>query len=338
MPDDVYEGVRTHLSEKELSDLTFLVMAINAWNRVNIGFQVGTWHVRQGIGPGQIRSVLIKHRHDRVRVRRRAELTHDHGSLRPSNEEETVTIFRTLAVLLLLAAGTAGAQEAPTSARVTPLMTKTLADYPGKETLMLTVDYPPGAVDPVHRHHAHSFIYVLEGSIVMSVQVESRDTDGRPDFLRRPERCAHHRAQRQPHRAGQVSGLPVEEQRRACLYASALMPTASDDLASRKPEVVNSDQGSQFTRIRLCRPSGKRSASSAWTGVAPGGNNVSVECLKSVKYEQMQLHALTLSLKLEHQSSNTWMGTTDLGPHSGSGRETPDETYAVMLPTVELAA
>jgi quercetin dioxygenase-like cupin family protein len=73
-------------------------------------------------------------------------------------------------VLLLLAAGTAGAQEAPTSARVTPLVTKTLADYPGKETLMLTVDYPPGAVDPVHRHHAHSLIYVLEGSIVMSVQ------------------------------------------------------------------------------------------------------------------------------------------------------------------------
>ena len=39
VPDDVYEGVRTQLSEKELSDLTFLVMAINAWNRVNIGFQ-----------------------------------------------------------------------------------------------------------------------------------------------------------------------------------------------------------------------------------------------------------------------------------------------------------
>ena len=70
---------------------------------------------------------------------------------------------------LLLAAGTAGAQEAP-SARVTPLMTQALADYPGKETLMLTVDYPPGAVDPVHRHDAHSFIYVLEGSIVMGVQ------------------------------------------------------------------------------------------------------------------------------------------------------------------------
>ena len=81
-----------------------------------------------------------------------------------------MTIPRTLAIMLLLAAGAAGAQQAPASARVTPLMTKALPDYPGKETLMLTVDYPPGAVDPVHRHHAHGFIYVLEGSIVMSVQ------------------------------------------------------------------------------------------------------------------------------------------------------------------------
>jgi gentisate 1,2-dioxygenase len=35
---------------------------------------------------------------------------------------------------------------------------------------MLIVEYPPGAVDPVHRHNAYGFIYVLEGSIVMSVQ------------------------------------------------------------------------------------------------------------------------------------------------------------------------
>jgi AhpD family alkylhydroperoxidase len=40
VPDDVYDRVRTQLSEKELSDLTFLVMAINAWNRVNVAFRV----------------------------------------------------------------------------------------------------------------------------------------------------------------------------------------------------------------------------------------------------------------------------------------------------------
>ena len=39
VPDDVYERVRTQLSEKELSDLTFLVMSINAWNRVSVAFQ-----------------------------------------------------------------------------------------------------------------------------------------------------------------------------------------------------------------------------------------------------------------------------------------------------------
>lgn len=39
VPDDIYERVRTQLSEKEISDLTFEVMAINAWNRVNVGFK-----------------------------------------------------------------------------------------------------------------------------------------------------------------------------------------------------------------------------------------------------------------------------------------------------------
>ena len=36
--DEIYERVRTQLSEKELSDLTFDVMAINAWNRANVAF------------------------------------------------------------------------------------------------------------------------------------------------------------------------------------------------------------------------------------------------------------------------------------------------------------
>jgi AhpD family alkylhydroperoxidase len=39
VPDDIYERVRGQLSEKELSDLSFAVMAINAWNRINVGFR-----------------------------------------------------------------------------------------------------------------------------------------------------------------------------------------------------------------------------------------------------------------------------------------------------------
>ena len=71
-----------------------------------------------------------------------------------------------LVVLLSLIAGTLMAQEP----EVTPLMSKDLKDFPGKEGLMITVEYPPGGADPIHRHNAHGFIYVLEGSVVMQVK------------------------------------------------------------------------------------------------------------------------------------------------------------------------
>ncbi|MEX3999068.1 cupin domain-containing protein [Paraburkholderia sp. EG285A] len=75
-----------------------------------------------------------------------------------------------IAALLATQALVCCAQAAPPEAVVTPLMTRALDDYPGKEALMISVEYPPGAVDPVHRHNAHGFIYVLEGSIVMQVR------------------------------------------------------------------------------------------------------------------------------------------------------------------------
>jgi len=58
----------------------------------------------------------------------------------------------------------------PADPIVTELMTRDLTGIPGKDVLMITVDYPPGAADPVHRHDADSFIYVLEGSIVMQLR------------------------------------------------------------------------------------------------------------------------------------------------------------------------
>jgi len=81
-----------------------------------------------------------------------------------------MTLFKYPASLLLLAAGTVNAQAAPPRAIVSELMTKALPDYPGKEALMIKVTYPPGSVDPVHRHLAHAFVYVLEGSIIMGVR------------------------------------------------------------------------------------------------------------------------------------------------------------------------
>jgi quercetin dioxygenase-like cupin family protein len=55
----------------------------------------------------------------------------------------------------------------PKDAKVTPLLSKDLTDFPGKEGLMIAVEYPPGGSDPIHRHNAHAFVYVFEGSIVM---------------------------------------------------------------------------------------------------------------------------------------------------------------------------
>jgi quercetin dioxygenase-like cupin family protein len=55
-------------------------------------------------------------------------------------------------------------------AKVTEVLSKDLSNFPGKEGLMITVEYPPGSSDPVHRHNAHAFVYVLEGSIVMQLK------------------------------------------------------------------------------------------------------------------------------------------------------------------------
>jgi quercetin dioxygenase-like cupin family protein len=68
---------------------------------------------------------------------------------------------------LLSLTAPAAAQE---SAKVTTLFSRDLSDIPGKEGTMLIVEYPPGATDPVHRHDANAFVYVLEGSIIMQVK------------------------------------------------------------------------------------------------------------------------------------------------------------------------
>jgi quercetin dioxygenase-like cupin family protein len=62
----------------------------------------------------------------------------------------------------------AGAAAAET--KVTPLMARDLVGSPGKEATMITVEYPPGWSSSPHRHDAQTFVYVLEGSVVMAVQ------------------------------------------------------------------------------------------------------------------------------------------------------------------------
>jgi len=71
----------------------------------------------------------------------------------------------------LIHAGTVMAQET-----ITPLLSNDLADISGKESLMYTVEFPPGFSSPVHRHNAHVSLYVLEGSVVMQVKGKNEVT------------------------------------------------------------------------------------------------------------------------------------------------------------------
>jgi quercetin dioxygenase-like cupin family protein len=78
------------------------------------------------------------------------------------------TLILFLVCSLLLVSSPLFAQEA----KVTSLMSKPVPDNPVKELLMISVEYPLGASDPVHRHNAQAFLYVLEGSVIMGVNGE----------------------------------------------------------------------------------------------------------------------------------------------------------------------
>jgi quercetin dioxygenase-like cupin family protein len=93
-----------------------------------------------------------------------------------------MTLTTLIFALACLMSSTLMAQEA----KVTQLLSKDLTNLPGKEGLMITVEYPPGSSDPIHRHNAHGFIYLLEGSIVMQVRRKRSDADTWSDFLRSP--------------------------------------------------------------------------------------------------------------------------------------------------------
>jgi quercetin dioxygenase-like cupin family protein len=92
--------------------------------------------------------------------------TNTYGALNGVKREVFMMFTRMILAVAFLMSGTLMAQEA----RVTQLLSKDLRDLPNKEGLMITVEYPPGGSDPIHRHNAHVFVYVLEGSVVMQVK------------------------------------------------------------------------------------------------------------------------------------------------------------------------
>lgn len=82
-----------------------------------------------------------------------------------------------LSVLLVFAgSNTVRADEPQSSAVVTPLISRDLTGIPGKEAVMMTVEYLPGGASRPHRHDAHVFVYVLEGALLMQVDGQAAET------------------------------------------------------------------------------------------------------------------------------------------------------------------
>jgi quercetin dioxygenase-like cupin family protein len=70
-----------------------------------------------------------------------------------------------MAVVLFILSATSAAQESV----ATGLFRTDLPDLAGREAVVLEVEYPPGVASSSHRHNAHTFVYVLEGTVVMAV-------------------------------------------------------------------------------------------------------------------------------------------------------------------------
>ncbi|HEY7896764.1 MAG TPA: cupin domain-containing protein [Gemmatimonadaceae bacterium] len=95
----------------------------------------------------------------------------------------TISLAAVLAALCLV-----GIPSSAQEPKVTPVMSKTLTDIPGKQLLVLTVEYVPGGADMPHRHNADAFVYVLEGSVVEQVKGGKPDTlTAGQTFYERPE-------------------------------------------------------------------------------------------------------------------------------------------------------
>jgi quercetin dioxygenase-like cupin family protein len=91
-------------------------------------------------------------------------------------------------LVILICASFAFEVHALAQAKATPLVTKDLMGIPGKEGTMLTVEYAPGQSSAPHRHNASTFVYVLEGSVVMQVKGGKEMTLGPGEtFFESPE-------------------------------------------------------------------------------------------------------------------------------------------------------
>jgi putative transposase len=105
------------------------------------------------------------------------------------------------------------------------------------------------------------------------------------------------------------------------------------------PEMVNTDQGSQFSAQEFVHAVKEQGCKFSMDGRGAWRDNVFVERLwKSVKYERVYLHAYDSVIEARQSIMQYMDWYNQSRPHSSLDKPTPDEAYAVMLPTGKLAA
>ena len=138
-------------------------------------------------------------------------------------------------------------------AKVTPVLSKDLTGIPGKEGLMITVEYPPGSSDPIHRHNAHGFIYVPEGSIVMQVRggKEVTLTPGQT-FYEGPDDVHVVGRNAKPHRAGEIHRVPGQGQGRTGVDTHQVRPPIARSMV--RPDIRRTIERSTTTANHISYP------------------------------------------------------------------------------------
>ena len=155
---------------------------------------------------------------------------------------KTHSCFRLLTTALtgaILFTTTALQAEAADHVKVTDLMTKDLVSVPGKEVTMITVDYPPGGADPVHRQNASAFVYVLEGSIVMQMKGGEKVTlfPSGGHVLRRPGRHSPSREKCERHETREIPRLSGQGQRRTTSHSCEQVTPCPGDCGRFESEI-----------------------------------------------------------------------------------------------------
>jgi putative transposase len=106
-----------------------------------------------------------------------------------------------------------------------------------------------------------------------------------------------------------------------------------------KPEIINTDQGSQFTAYEFVQAVKSRGCQLSMDGRGAWRDNIFVERLwKTIKYERVYLYAYDSVSEARSSIMQYLAWYNQSRPHSKLDKMTPDEAYGMMLPAVNQAA